>query len=621
MKKMSKPARRVEYPELSKYPHIALDTETTGIDFWKEKLFGISYALPNGKSGYFDIRQDPQALKWAKTELPRYKGLIAGHHIKFDAHHLREAGIKLRLENLRCTMIQEALLDEHRLSYDLDAVAKSYGHGGKAEHIWQILADQFGGKPTKDAQMKLGNHVKCDSALMAEYAVPDAELALAVYQDQLKCLKEQELEDVAKLEFDLLPVIIRLEHGGVRVDVPAAEKAVKKMTSIINQKQKDLDSMAGFAVNPNPSNSIQKLFAPKYVNGVWVARDGTHLGSTDGGKAQINDAALRAMKDPCALAVLELRQLLKTRDTFLLGHILGHHFNGVVHANFNQTKADNDRGTTTGRFSVNRPALQQIHKRNAEIAAIVRSLFVPDDGQKWSCLDYSQKDFRIFAHYVNDETLNSMYAKDPNTDFHKMVADLTGLPRSATYSGEPNAKQINLGLVFGMGEGKLAQTMGLPHTQQHRDGRTWVIPGPEAKEVFEKYHAAIPGIKSLLRGASSVAKSRGFVRTIIGRKIRFPGGQFTHKAGGLIFQGSAADSLKVKMVEIDDYLRSEGKGRMLMSVHDEISCSLEKRGAAQAHEEIKRIMEYRGKKPSRISFRIPIRAGGALGENWWSASK
>ena len=322
--------------------------------------------------------------------------------------------------------------------------------------------------------------------------------------------------------------------------------------------------------------------------------------------------------------ILRLRKMLKTRDTFLRGHILGHHHNGVIHANFNQTRSDNDLGTGTGRLSVNSPALQQIHKRDADIAAVVRAVFLPDEGAEWVCYDWAQMDFRVFAHYVKNPQILKMYADNPATDFHRLASDLTGLPRSPRFAGDANAKQINLGLVFGMGRGKLAQEMGLPYTEEMDESRkrTWLRPGPEAEAVFERYHEAIPGVDELLKNASSVAKSRGFVRTIMGRRIRFPRGQFTHKAGGLIFQGTAADALKVKLVELDAFLESDGgtNARLLLNVHDEFDTSVPAH-RGDVREEITRIVTKFDGIDTPIKFRVPILSDQGTGPNWWEACK
>ena len=607
------------YPDILQFDRIAYDTETTGLHWWKDKIFGVSISTPDGKDYYWDIRNDPNVVSWLRDMIPRCK-MVIGHNIKFDCHMSRELGIILPWDRCDDTMIRAAIIDEHMLSYDLDSVAKKYLGVGKDTDMYHELADIFGGAATKNVQMK--NISRAPSAIVERYAKRDTRACLDLYDHQQGLIEKQELQAVCELERQLIPVLVDIEYHGVRVDEDEARKAVKTITTIAESKQRELNQLAGFEVNPNPSGSIHQLFKPELVDGQWFLCDGTLANATGAGKASIDANTLRIMKHPAAALILSLRKMLKTRDTFLKGHILAHANNGRVHANFNQTRSDNDLGTITGRLSVNSPALQQIHKRDADIASVVRALFLPDYFEHdWVCNDWAQMDFRVFAHYVNDPRIIQMYADNPDTDFHQLTSDMTGLPRSGRFSGDPNAKQINLGLVFGMGQGKLAQEMGLPcEITTGHDGKVYVKPGSEAMAVFEKYHSSIPGVQSLLGKASAVAKSRGFVKTILGRNIRFPRGQFTHKAGGLIFQGSAADALKVKLIELWLYFKEQNNGsRLMLNVHDEFDCSVPK-GDTKTREDISRIV-IAFNEGDRINFRVPIRTDQGIGDNWWEASK
>jgi DNA polymerase I-like protein with 3'-5' exonuclease and polymerase domains len=258
---------------------------------------------------------------------------------------------------------------------------------------------------------------------------------------------------------------------------------------------------------------------------------------------------------------------------------------------------------------------------------VVRALFLPDAGQDWGCWDWAQMDFRMMAHYVNNAGINKAYANDPDTDFHKLAAELTGLPRSPRFAGDANAKQINLGLVFGMGMGKLAYEMGLPYTvetyKSRGQNKTWMKPGPEAEAVFQNYHANIPGVLSMLQKASALAKDRGYVLTIMGRRIRFPGGRATHKAGGLVFQGSAADALKQKLIEVHREVRGT-ESRILMNVHDEFDLSVpaSRNGhRAPILDRVSEIITTFDGVNTPIKFRVPIRCDQQTGPNWWEASK
>jgi DNA polymerase-1 len=162
-----------------------------------------------------------------------------------------------------------------------------------------------------------------------------------------------------------------------------------------------------------------------------------------------------------------------------------------------------------------------------------------------------------------------------------------------------------------MGQGKLAKEMGLPFTIDHfPDGREFLKPGSDAIRVFDTYHKAIPGVRDMLKRASEVARSRGHVRTLMGRHIRFPGGNFVHKAGGLIFQGTSADLNKLNMINIHNALKGTG-ARLLLNVHDEYNLSTPDRGVL---DEVKRVIQH------HPEIRVPIRTDYGVGNNWWSAA-
>lgn len=633
----------MKFPDISRYPFVVLDYETTGLRWHRDRIFGIAIATPDGKSGYWDVRQTPQALDWARAELPRC-ALVVAHNAKYECHFSREAGINLPEGRVVCTMVNAALLNEHHFSYDLDTIGKACVGIGKDDSIWAELAKLFGGKPTLAAQ--INNLQRAPVALAARYARQDAVTALKLHEWQQAEIEKQSALDresspnrhslatVVQLEQRLLPVLVRMEQRGIRVNVSEAERLFGIVDQQVNERYAKVYETCGPDFNINSPPQIKKLFNPqKDENGDWRTSDGTRCEPTESGlSASLDSPTLRKMKDPRAMLIVELRALIKQRDTFLKGHILesardNGNGNFTVHCNFNQAKTEEDLGTGTGRLSANNPALHQIHKRNKEMAAQMRGLFLPHAfaPHRWLCFDWEQFEFRWFAHYVKDPKITAMYLANPNTDFHGAAAQMTGLPRNPRFPGDPYAKAINLGLVFGMGEGRLAQEMGLPYTVQRTSrGKEWLEPGPEAKAVFRQYHSNIPGISDLLGSTAGIARSRGYVRTVLGRHIRFPRGHAVHKAGGLIFQGSSADCMKQKLVEIDDYIRSgevkDDELILMLSVHDEtdLSCTAGPR-RLKYRDDVQRILQTFDGVRCPIKCDIPIRAEGGFGPNWWIA--
>ena len=595
---------------------IAFDTETPSLD-WHLGVQPFGFSISVGDDDYYwDVRKEPNSVDWLKRELPKAQIIIA-HRAQFDAAVSRNLGVTNIDHLFDCTMIRAALIDEHRLTYDLDSLGKDYVGVGKDTDIYAELAELFGGQPTKNAQIK--NLVRAPVYLVEKYAKQDTRTALMLWHRQETLIEAEGLRKICDFERRLMPYIMRMERNGVPVDVDAAEKAMGVIAIEVNNKQKQLNDMAGFPVNFNPSGSITQLFEPKQdAKGNWVLNDGTVAEKTEGGKASINAGVLRGMKHPCAGLILRLRKLTRAKDVFLAKHVLGHQVDGRVYPSINQTKNDTEGGTGTGRLSYTDPALQQMSSRDKEMAEIVRAVFIPEKDQRWMKMDWAQMDFRMFAHYLNDDDILQKYRDNPDTDFHQVTADITGLPRSPRYAGDANSKQINLGMVFGMGKGKLAWEMGLPYTVEINRGREFFVPGPEAEVVFDTYHSSIPGVQTLLKSASNVARNRGYVRTMADRHIHFPGGQFVHKAGGLIFQGTAADAIKQKIMEVSDYC-NDRDSTLLLSVHDELGISIP--DDLRILSELPELYCRFDGKVTPFTFRVPIRCDTGVGNNWYEAGK
>ena len=475
----------------------------------------------------------------------------------------------------------------------------------------------FGGAATRTVQMK--NLHRAPAELAGKYAIEDPDLAIDLWHWQEDEIKRQGIEQVCGLERRLTPVLVELERKGIRVDVGKARERSGILTARVRDLQTQLNEAAGKEVNPNSPKQMQALFGAwkEPESGNWFTKDGHPLPKTDSGGPSIDADALRllALHIPEAAIIKRMRKLTKAQQ-FVDGHVLGHEVDGIVYPNYNQTRSESGLGTGTGRFSINDPAMQQIPARDVEIAAETRDLFIPNDGMVWCCADWNQKEFRWFAHYVNDAKLNMIYKNDAMADFHKMVAEQTGLPRSARFAGDANAKQINLGLVFGMGEGKMAAEMGLDYSIQYNQGKEYYVAGEKAKQVFKRYHEAIPGVRELLNKAASIGRSRGYVQTIFGRRIRFPKGKSPHAAAGLVFQGTSADCMKYKMIECH-----EAGHDIRLSVHDEADFYMKKKGAEKEAADVKQILETFDGESCPIKCRIPIRSSVVLGPNWWEACK
>lgn len=617
----------INLERLHEYPLVSIDVETTGLYWYKDQIFGIAVAAwVEGLgivSGYYDVRDKPQVISVLRKVVPKIKWLV-NHNIKFDANFLANLGIHVPLDRVECTSVRAALINEHEHSFSLDELAKKYLDAAKVD-VYHELAAMFGGKPTREAQIK--NLHRAPLSLAGRYAVEDPALAIRLWMWQEEEIKRQGLGQVCSLERDVLAILIQMERHGVRVGEQRAMDSMAVVTNKIHKAQADLDRIAGKPVNANSPKQMQAMLGVNKITTAdgheWRTDAGVLLPMTEAGGPSIGKDTLMILAgqgDKRAEQVLTLRKMIKA-NSFLKDHILGHAVNGRVYPNYNQTRGDNDLGTGTGRFSINDPALQQIPARDGDIAEIVRSCFLPEPGHLWCCGDWAQFEFRWFAHYTKDPNILKAYEDDPDTDYHQIVSDITGIPRKPRFAGDANSKQINLGMVFGMGKGKMAYEMGLDFTvRRGDDGREWYNAGPKAEAIFDTYHSSIPGVSKLLSEASSIAKSRGYVQTIMGRHLRFPGGKYTHKAGGLVFQGTSADCMKQKMVELWPICKNEGI-EMLLTVHDELDFSMPMGEAPRQMARVKEVLETFDGERCPIKCRVPIKSSVELGANWYEASK
>lgn len=619
------------FPEFRHLDVIALDTEATGLNYPVDKAFMFSLSCELGDFEW-DVREEPEAIQYLKDELAQYKGEIAMHYASFDVRMFSTIGIQLPLDRVRCTSVQACLINEHEATifpwtrthggYSLDFLGEKYLQMRKDQEFYDKARDYFG-----DARMSqeriMSKIAELPRTIVAPYAMRDTRVTYELYLWQLNEIEKQGIWDIVWFERKVFTKLVKAEMRGIHVDVACAEAAQPKLTVKINEAQKELNKIAGFDINVNSSPQIKKLFEPREVKDdtgeiYWMANDGTPLERAKSGGASFGGKTMHNMKHPAANLIIQIRSLIKTRDTFLGKHIIAHAVNGVVYPNINQCKGE-DAGTGTGRLSYTDPALQQIPARNKEIASIVKPCFLPPPGMKWAATDLASFEVRVFAHLVaayNDELVR-VYAKNPAMDFHQYVADLTGLPRNATYSGQANAKQLNLSMIFNQGNGTTAEVMGMPWSWDSFKSKEGVVrykkAGEEAMDVINLYHSKVKGVKTLAEKAKSVAEQRGYIKTKMGRRLRFPKGYKSYKASGLLIQSTAADWNKRNWIVIDDALGNDG--HLILNTHDSYDMALPEdwrphyRRAKEAIQDI-----------SDIGSRVPILLDlDGVGSNWWAA--
>jgi DNA polymerase I-like protein with 3'-5' exonuclease and polymerase domains len=629
-----------EFPDLRSVEEIAIDLETrdpnlkklgSGSIIGKGEVVGIAVAV-NGYKNYFPIAHGTgpnmdrdKVLRWFKDicESPATKIF---HNAMYDVCWIRNLGIKIN-GLIIDTMIAASLIDENRYNYTLNSLSWLYLNKGKNETLLNKAAKERGLDPKADMW-------KMPASEVGAYAEEDAALTLELWHHFKRIIIEEDLQDIFNLETDLFPCLVDMRHLGVRVDI---EKANQLKTAMAVKEQ----------------NLLQQIKIETGVDTqIWAARsiaqvfDKLKLPYTRTEKTNSPSFTKNFISNhtnPVVRMIAEARKINKVSTTFI-DTILEHSHNSRIHADINQIRSD-DGGTVTGRFSYSNPNLQQIPARDPDTGPLIRSLFIPEEGCTWGTFDYSQQEPRLVAHYAlrfgydSAKTLADSYENDPSTDFHQIVAAMAKIDRK-------EAKTISLGMFYGMGKAKLMAELGV--TKEKTD------------ELFTQYHNNAPFVKLLLNGVMEAAQERGKIKTLLGRRCRFPKYEpilrgsdwgkfvpaedhermmelknmgphlldedgevikeadgkpkknywyknghrraFTYKALNKLIQGSAADMTKKAMVD----LYKEGLLAHIQ-IHDELDFSIQSK---EQSDKIKEIME------NAVDLKVPNKVDYESGPSW-----
>jgi DNA polymerase I-like protein with 3'-5' exonuclease and polymerase domains len=563
-------------PNLSGAKILGLDTETKDPNLLSigpgairrdGYVVGISVATGDAK-WYFPINHEgggnldrDRVCRWLKdvlgTDTPK-----VGANILYDLEWLRgDLGIRVN-GPLYDVQVAEPILDENKQGgYSLDNLSQGYLGEGKQEDGLKAAAEAYGINPK-------GEMWRLHSRFVGPYAEADAQLPIRIFDIQRKKLVSEDLWDIFQLESDLIPLLLNMRFLGVKVDI---EKAYNVSKTMLVQEEKLLHELK---INPWSTKDLLRLFERERIPIIY----------TDAGNPSFTRAYIESLDHPTAKNIVEYRVLSKNRRDFIDGLILKQNIGGRLHAQFHQLR--NDRfGTRSGRFSSSNPNLQQIPSRHPHWGPLIRGLFLPDDGLQFAKFDYSQQEPRLTVHYGEKcglkgaRAAGDLYRKDSSTDFHQLIADLTGLPRR-------QAKTVNLGIAYGMGKVKLAHELG--------------VTVEEATPILHKYHSDAPFIRQLSNRCTDRSMAVGEIITILGRKRRLAEGSH-HKALNALIQGSAADMTKKAMIAIGKYATPH------LQVHDELCFSISTEDEVNT---IKKEMEQ------AVELTVPVKVDVDLGENW-----
>ncbi len=580
--------------QLQQAEAFSFDTETTSLDYMQAAIVGVSVCIEPGRAAYVPLAHAypgaPEQLERSMV-LERLRPLLEdpgraklGHHLKYDAHVLRNHGIELR--GIRYdTMLESYVLNSTATRHDLDSTALRY------LGIETIHYEDVAGKGAKQLTF---DQVPLEQA--AEYAAEDADVTLRLHRalwpqlEQLPRLKALYEE----IEQPLVPVLLDMEHLGVLIDADMLRRQSHEIAGRLVELEREAHAAAGSSFNLDSPKQLQEILFGQL--GLPVKR------RTAKGQPSTAEDVLEELASDYELPriILDYRGLAKLRSTYtekLPAQVDPR--TGRVHTSYHQAVA------ATGRLSSTDPNLQNIPIRTPE-GRRIRQAFVAPKDHLLIAADYSQIELRIMAHLSGDAGLLRAFAED--RDIHQATAaEVFGVPLDQVGAEQRRAaKAINFGLIYGMSAFGLARQLGI--------GRG------EAQQYVELYFARYPGVKRYMDETRALAREQGYVETVFGRRLYLPEigsrnsqlRQYAERSAiNAPMQGTAADIIKRAMIEVHDWLRREDlPARLVMQVHDELVLEV-KASAADALER-----GLRARMAGAADLAVPLKVEVGRGANW-----
>jgi len=565
---------------------VAFDTETTALDTKVARLVGFSFAYEPYKAYYVPVSHsylgvgDQVEAKDAYEAIGRLlKYQITGHNLKFDLsliYRLLECEpIKPKCD----TMVLAWMINTDR-SVSLDSLSDEYFDHKMIKYSQTVKKDE--------------DFSSVDIESACKYAAEDASMSLALYRVltqkaiDMKC--EQFLRIMDEVELDFVNTLIEIENIGIKVNANVLRELGTKTLSEIDRLTGEIYEMAGGEFN---INSTQQLASVLY----------DRLGLSSGKKTKTglstDERTLTKIEDEHVIIpkILEYRELFKLKSTYIepLTKYSTERADGRVFTSFLHT------GTATGRLSSKNPNLQNIPTKTT-LGRQIRYAFVADEGKVLLGLDYSQIELRLLAHFSQDATLVNAF--NSGADIHLETAKRI-FGEALAQENRSKAKTINFGLLYGMGRDKLSDTLG--------------IDKKDAKGLIDGYFDSFPTVKAYLEGIKVRAKEIGYTETLIGRRrfFNFRGANgrdeamYLREAVNTVFQGSAADLIKMSMNKISKMIKEEKlAAKMVLQIHDELIFEVDEGQAQALGAKFQAVME--GIHP----LRVPLETSLNMAKNW-----
>ena len=592
-----------QYKDFSNSKIICFDIETKDPDL-KTKgpaihrggyVLGYSLADETGFVEYYNLAHPDCIASEKEKNLDYLKEVMSldipklGMNILYDLDWIQNLLLIIPNGKLYDIMMAEALINENQFRYNLDFMAEKYLNLRKVKTKIDAFCENHGLKGDSRGWLWKMNY-----PLVRDYAIGDVQLPLKIFQIQWRIMDKEELLPLFHIEMEEYPLLIKMRKHGVRIDVPKLRYLEDKLSDVLIDYENSLYSLVGFELNYNASTDIAKACNKFGLSYPLTAKTK---------KPSFQKFWLDEHSDehPLFGLIMRCRKYYKMITTFLESQIKNQRIDDIIYTQFHPCKAD-DGGTVTGRLSGSHPNLQFIPNPKSDasmdteldynIGKAIRNLFVPFEGHKWGRIDYNQIEVRLLAHFAvgpKSDEVRLIFNTDLKIDYHQWCADIAEITRQ-------NAKKTNFGIFFGMGLEKLCKQLGM---------------SKEEGEIFLSiYHSKLPFIKKTLYAVKNKAERVGYVKTILGRRRRFPIRDFTYKALNAVIQGSAADVIKKSMRDawlagIYDTLIP------LLTIHDEMDVSIpQTKEGFEAFRELNEIMI------NTIKLKVPILTNMEIGNNW-----
>ena len=593
--------RPQELPSLANVDRLAGDTESSGLRWYgNDFMTGFSFCLPDGSTFYVPIRHaggnidEDKAKEWCRRELVGKQ--IDFFYAAYDLNVFHRWGIDLEAQG--CTFSDPghwaALLDDHRRHSSLEAIAQEYlGHGKlpcpQIDHMAEVHA-----------------------ADVEEYARQDVSLLHDLRKKLWPMLDAQDLQRVRQLEDDCIPATAEMMRNGAPINEELLDQWLARSEREYVASLWDLHNDLGKLVNPKSHPDMLWIFKRLGLEpptNDMPPRDR----NPDWGKVTFSKRYLDKVDHPVMKKVRHTLRLASLRSKYLVPYKEELKKYGRLLYSLNQLRSGGDDedytdvGTISGRYSSSSfgktgdgANIQQVAgkkfdhstKEEDEWPYHIRLLFTPEKGL-WCSADADQIEYRIFAHYAQPKRVMEAYAKDVHTNFHKITQELIEQHIAITYE---RTKDCNFAGLYLAGDEKFSWMIDIPYL--------------EGRKLYAAYHEGVPEVQAFGKKCMQVARSRGYVKTVLGRRARFPDQQRLHAAINRVVQGSAADEMKTKIVA----LRKARTGmRLRFVVHDEFDGDVPNRECA---EEVSRVLNEQ-----ILPMRVPLLWTVKTGPNWQECKK